>query len=69
MSSIYHFQMSGFNALWFKISIATTAMIDIIWQRRLLFLYPWLYHGFVGSAFHRTGMNFLGELNLVLGHI
>ena len=67
MSSIYRFQMSGFNALWFKISVSALTMN--YWERRLLFLYPWLYHGFVGSTFHRTGMNFLGELNLVLGRI
>ena len=26
MSSIHHFQISGFNALWFKISVSTSAM-------------------------------------------
>ena len=26
MSSIYRFQMSGFNALWFKIPVSTLAM-------------------------------------------
>ena len=67
MSSIYRFQMRSFNGLWFKISVSTLAMK--ILAKRLLFLYPWLYHGFVGSAFHKTGLNFLGELNLVLGRI
>ena len=59
MSSIYGFQMSGVKALWFKIAMKMLA-------RRLQFLCPRLYHGFVGSGFHRTEMNSLGELNLAL---
>ena len=62
MSSIYHFQMSGF-----KISVSTLAMR--YWPKRLPFLYPWLHHGFVGRVFHRAGINFLLSFELSLNQI
>ena len=58
MSSIHRFQINGFNALWFKISVSTLG-IKISAKATAIFVpmaVPWV----VGSAFHRTGMNFLG---------
>ena len=58
MLSINRFQMNGFNALWFKISVSTLAM-KILAKATAIFApmaVPWV----VGSAFHSTGMNFLG---------
>ena len=59
MLSIYRFQMSGFNALWFKISVPTLA-IKILAKATAIFVpmaVPWVCR----ECFYRTGMNFLGE--------
>ena len=56
MSSIHRFQMSGFNALWFKISVSTLTMkklakataifvpMVVPWVCRQCF--PWNWNGF-----------------------
>ena len=59
MSSINRLQMNDFNGLWFKFFVSTLAM-KILAKATAIFVpmtVPWV----VGSAFHSTGMNFVGS--------